>query len=254
MRAARLDAMEQYILQNGQVSISHLQKRFGISINTLRRDLNELEKRGHVSKIYGGVASLTLSSLLTMPERFQLNLTEKRTIGELAASIIPDNATVFIDSGSTTKNVVRYLGHHKGLTIVSHSLVVLNEATSLQEVNLISPGGIYNPSIGAFVGLSVLDTIRKLSVQVAVMAATGVSVDHGLTNTTYFECIVLLADHTKFNHNALISYCPLEKVSTVVTDVKPPSQYMNFFRKHDIQVLYEQCGPPSSPATDKAVR
>ena len=124
MRAARLDAMEQYILQNGQVSISHLQKRFGISINTLRRDLNELEKRGHVSKIYGGVASLTLSSLLTMPERFQLNLTEKRTIGELAASIIPDNATVFIDSGSTTKNVVRYLGHHKGLTIVSHSLVV----------------------------------------------------------------------------------------------------------------------------------
>lgn len=266
MRAARLDAMEQYILQNGQVSISHLQKRFGISINTLRRDLNELEKRGHVSKIYGGVASLTLSSLLTMPERFQLNLTEKRTIGELAASIIPDNATVFIDSGSTTKNVVRYLGHHKGLTIVSHSLVVLNEATSLQEVNLISPGGIYNPSIGAFVGLSVLDTIRKLSVQVAVMAATGVSVDHGLTNTTYFEaeikravtsnceCIVLLADHTKFNHNALISYCPLEKVSTVVTDVKPPPQYMNFFRKHDIQVLYEQCCPPSSPATDKAVR
>ena len=76
MRAARLDAMEQYILQNGQVSISHLQKRFGISINTLRRDLNELEKRGHVSKIDGGVASLTLSSLLTMSERFQLNLTE----------------------------------------------------------------------------------------------------------------------------------------------------------------------------------
>lgn len=252
MKVTRLDAMEQYILQNGQVSITQLREHFGISINTLRRDLNELEMRGHVSKIYGGVAALTLSSFRTMPERFQMNLAEKNVIGQLAAAAIPNNATIYIDSGSTTKNIVRYLGSHSGLTIVSHSLVVLNEATNLQEVNLISPGGIYNAAIGAFVGMSVLDTIRNMSVQVAVMAATGISIDRGLTNNTYFEAeikravtancerIVLLADHTKFNHNALITYCPLEKVSTVVTDVTPSPRYMRFFQQHSIEVLCEK--------------
>ena len=257
MKVARLDAMEQYILQNGQVSIAQLQKHFDVSINTLRRDLNELETRGHVSKIYGGVAARTLSSLLTMPERFQRNLPAKRLIGELAATVIPDNTTVFIDSGSTTQNVVRYLGGHKGLTLVSHSLVVLNEASGLKEVNLISPGGIYNAAIGAFVGLSTLDTIRSLAVKVAVMAATGVSIARGLSNTTYFEAevkravtancerIVLLADHTKFGHDALISYCPLEKVSTVVTDQAPSPKYMEFFREMGIQVLNGQRRPTS---------
>ena len=187
-----------------------------------------------------------------------MNLAEKSVIGQLAAAAIPNNATIYIDSGSTTKNIVRYLGSHSGLTIVSHSLVVLNEATNLQEVNLISPGGIYNAAIGAFVGMSVLDTIRNMSVQVAVMAATGISIDRGLTNNTYFEAeikravtancerIVLLADHTKFNHNALITYCPLEKVSTVVTDVTPSPRYMRFFQQHNIEVLCEKRRPSST--------
>ena len=190
MKAARLDAMEQYILQNGQVSIEQLQERFGISINTLRRDLTELEQRGHVGKIYGGVTARSPASLLTMPQRFQINLPAKQRIGELAATVIPDNATVYIDSGSTTRNVVQYLGGRRSLTLISHSMAVLNAATALKEITLISPGGIYNASIGAFVGLSTLETIRSLTVQIAVMAATGVTIEHGLSNTTYFEAEV----------------------------------------------------------------
>ena len=171
--------MEQYILQNGQVSIDQLLERFGISINTLRRDLTELEQRGHVGKIYGGVIARSPASLLTMPQRFQINLTAKRRIGELAAQVIPDNATVYIDSGSTTCNVVQYLSGRRGLSLVSHSIAVLNAAAALKEISLISPGGIYNASIGAFVGLSTLETIRSLRVQIAVMAATGVTIEHG---------------------------------------------------------------------------
>lgn len=249
MKAARLDAMEQYILQNGQVSIEQLQERFGISINTLRRDLTELEQRGHVGKIYGGVTARSPASLLTMPQRFQINLPAKQRIGELAATVIPDNATVYIDSGSTTRNVVQYLGGRRSLTLISHSMAVLNAATALKEITLISPGGIYNASIGAFVGLSTLETIRSLRVQIAVMAATGVTIEHGLSNTTYFEAevkrvvaancqrIVLMADHTKFGRDALISYCPLERVNTVVTDRPLAPQYMDFCQDHHIQVL-----------------
>lgn len=250
MKTARLDAMEQYILQNEQVTIAELQAHFDVSINTLRRDLDELEARGHVTKIYGGAAARTQASLISMPNRFQMSVPGKRRIGELAASVIPDGTTVFIDSGSTTYNVIRHLGAKRGLTLVSHSLIAVNEASRLKEINTISLGGIYNASLGAFVGISSLDSIRTLSVRVALMAATGVSIKRGLTNTTFFEAeikrvitsncekIVLMADHTKFDRDAMISYCPLERVATVVTDREPAPKYMEFFKKHGIGVLY----------------
>ncbi len=250
MKSARLDAMEQYILQHEEVSIRELTEHFRVSINTLRRDLDELEARGHVAKKYGGATASTPPSLTPMPRRFQMNVQKKRLIGELAATVIPDGATVFIDSGSTTCNIVRCLGQKRDLTLVTHSLAALNEASLLEEVNTISLGGIYNASLGAFVGISAFDTIKTLSVKIAVMAATGVSIKHGLSNTTYFEAeikravaaqcekIVLMADHTKFGKDALIAYCPLERVSIVVTDVEPTNEYKAFFKRHGIQLLY----------------
>ncbi len=252
MRSARLDAMEQYILQNEEVSIRELLTHFSVSINTLRRDLDDLEARGHVEKKYGGAAARTPASLTPMPKRFQLNMQKKRAIGERAAEIIPDGATVFIDSGSTTYNIIPFLDQKRGLTLVTHSLVALNEASLLKEVNTISLGGIYNASLGAFVGFSALETVKTLSVKIAVMAATGVSIRHGLSNTTYFEAeikravaaraekVVLLADRTKFGKEALITYCPLERVSTVVTDASPPAEYASFFQKKGIELL---CAP-----------
>ncbi len=250
MKTVRLDAMEQYILQNEQVSIQDLQEHFDVSVNTLRRDLEELETRGHVTKVYGGAAARTPASLISMPRRFQMNVPDKRLIGELAASVVPDGTTIFIDSGSTTYNIIRHLGSKKGLTLVTHSLIAINEASRLKEINTISLGGIYNASLGAFVGISSLDSIRTLSVKVAVMAATGVSIKRGLTNTTYFEAeikrviasncekIILMVDHTKFDHDAMITYAPLERVGTVVTDAPPSAKYMEFFKKHNIAVLY----------------
>lgn len=254
--------MEQYILQNEKVTIGQLQKAFQVSINTLRRDLDELEGRGHVTKVYGGAAACMLPSLTPMSRRFQLNIKLKREIGELAASVIPDDTSLFIDSGSTTYNIIRGLGDRKRLTLVSHSLVALNAASNLKEANTIALGGIYNGSIGAFVGISTFDAIKTLSVKIAVMAATGVSIQHGLSNTTYFEAeikrmavsgcekVILLADHTKFDHDALITYCPLERVSTVVTDLPPPAQYMEFFEQHGIEVLFP--APPKEKRRGKA--
>lgn len=250
MKNDRLTTMEQYIISHEKVTIQQLQERFGISINTLRSDLDILEKRGTVAKIYGGAVAQNIATLTSMPRRFEQNMQIKRRIGELAAGMIPDNATVYIDSGSTTTNIIPYLGARAGLTLVTNSLPAINEATRLGNVNIVTLGGIYNASVGAFVGVSVFEALRNLSVNIAVMAATGVSVKNGLSNTTYFEAeikrlvtmncqkIVLMADHTKFGHDAMISYCPLSKVSTVVTDTAPSAEFLDFFESSGIRIIY----------------
>lgn len=187
MKGLRPDAMEQYILHNERVTIAQLQQHFDVSVNTLRRDLRKLEKRGHVVKVYGGAMAHAHGPLKPMPERFHSNVPEKRRIGELAAGLIPDGATIFVDSGSTACNIIRSLENRKALTLVTHSLTALNEAARLSGLNLISLGGIYNSSVDAFAGGFPCESIRNLSVQIAVMAASGISIRHGLSNNTCFE-------------------------------------------------------------------
>lgn len=92
--------------------------------------------------------------------------------------------------------------------------------------------------------------IDTLTIHTAFMAATGVSIENGMSNTAYFEAeikraicnnsrrIVLLADHTKFGRDALISYCSLEKVSAVVTDREPTAEFMRFFHSYGTKILF----------------
>lgn len=245
-----MDEMEQYILLNGSVTIDRLLKQFDVSINTLRRDLSMLEDRGHIEKMYGGACARTPPALLSSPERFTKNIAGKQRIGKLAQTLIENDSTVYIDSGSTVPNVIKYLSDRTNLTLITHSLVAINEISRIPSINLISIGGIYNNTLGAFVGMNTLKMLAPMSINTALIAASGVSIKRGLTNNTYFEAeikrqvvecssrVILMADRTKFSIEALISYCPLSKLSHVVTDAKPPRDFTEFFDSHSVKVLY----------------
>ncbi len=251
MRIDRLNSMEHYIIEQDSVTLEDLSNHFMVSINTVRRDLDELTKRGNITKVYGGVRVVQQTkNLVPIPIRNQLNYTEKIHIGQLASSLVPDNAMIFLDSGSTTVHIVKHLSEHKGISLLTHSLPVMVEASAFSNLNLIALGGIYNHSTASMFGFSVIEELQKFSISIAFMAATGVSLRNGLTNNTYMEAeikrnivqnsakIILLADHTKFNHDALISFCNLDKLAAVVTDGELPDNYIEFFDKHNIPLLY----------------
>ena len=252
MKANRQNAMEQYILQNGKADMQTLQEQFQISVNTLRRDLAVLQERGTVRKVYGGVEAAVVHNLTPMLERYHLRREAKERIGRLAAQFIPDNSTIYIDTGSTTRCVVPNLAEKKRLTLITNSLSALQSASMLPGANIITLGGVYNQSLDTFVDVSTLEKVSKLAAHVAVMAATGVSILHGLSNTTYFEAeikqavsakckrILLMADHTKFGYDAPIQYCSLERVDMVITDQRPPEEYMRYFDRHGIRVVYDE--------------
>lgn len=251
MRIDRLNAMEQYIIGQNSVTLEELANHFNISINTVRRDLDELLERGNIVKVYGGVCvSHQANNLVSLPIRNQLNLDEKAHIGKLASSLIPDGATIFLDSGSTTVHIIPHLEERKGLSLITHSLPAMTKAAVYSNLNLIFLGGVYNQSTASMFGLSVIDELRKFSVNIAIMAATGISLKNGLSNNTYMEAeikrhvvencskVILLADHSKFDHEAMLSFCGLDKLSAVITDRAPSEKYIDFFQKHDITLLY----------------
>lgn len=251
MKISRLNAIEQYVIAKETVSIDELCEVFGVSKNTIRRDLNDLEARGHIAKVYGGVTSVASNgAILPAPVRSSMNSADKNHIGRLAAGEVKDGDTIFIDSGTTTLCMLRHLTGRKKLTIVTHSLAAMAEASKYSNLSLICPGGIYSPPTDSFVGLSTFEALSGMTINKAFMAATGISLESGMTNTTFLEAeikrgvasraasVSLMADNSKLDKEAVISFCQLRDLTAFITNRKPSDRYTDFFRAHDIRVLY----------------
>ena len=168
MKVSRLNSIEQYVISRETVSIDELCEVFGVSKNTIRRDLNELEQRGHITKVYGGVTATVPSGAVPTPIRSGLNQIDKSLIGRLAAEEVADGDTVFIDSGTTTLCLLRFLVAKKRITIITHSLGALSEASKYDNLNIISLGGIYSPTTDSFVGLSAIEALSNHAYQQGV--------------------------------------------------------------------------------------
>lgn len=250
MKVSRLNSIEQYVIAHETVSIDELCNVFGVSKNTIRRDLNELETRGHITKVYGGVTAISAAGAVPALIRSSLNSTDKALIGRLAADTITDGDTIFIDSGTTTLCLLRYLTMKKKITIITHSLGAMTEASKFENLNIISLGGIYNPTTDSFVGLSTIEALSAMRINKAFMSATGVSLSAGATNTTFLESeikravtqraeqIYLMADSSKIGKEAIVTFCHLKDLTAFITDREPPQEYVTFFKKENVHLRY----------------
>ena len=188
VRLDRLNEMEQYILDQGTASLEDLCQHFQVSMNTVRRDLSDLLERGRLKKVYGGVSAESRSqSVIPMSERASRNGAGKQIIGKLASSLVQDGMSIFLDSGSTTVRILPYLTDKKNVTVITHSLMALYEAAKYPQLNVIALGGMYNTATSSFVGSNTLDELSKMAINLVFLGATGVTLERGLTNTTYFE-------------------------------------------------------------------
>jgi len=250
--------MEEYVLEKGSSSLEELCRHFNVSMNTVRRDIADLVQRGHLKKVYGGVsAGIRPAAPLAIPisERYMRNDQAKQSIGQLAASLVHDDMSIFLDSGSTTMRILPYLSEKHNVTVITHSLMALYEAAKYPSLNVIALGGMYNWVTSSFVGATTLDELSKMAINLVFLASTGVTLERGLTNTTYFEVevkqtvarqnknLVLMADHTKFGHNALLTFCNFEDLYAVVTDQPLPESYLRVISHRGIKLLTPESGP-----------
>ena len=250
VRLDRLNEMEQYVLDQGTASLEELCRRFDVSMNTVRRDVADLLERGRLKKVYGGVsADMRLPSVIPLSERALKNESAKQTIGRLAAGLVQDSMSIFLDSGSTTMQILPHLTERRNVTVISHSMTALYEAAKYPDLHIIALGGLYNPATSSYVGPNTLNDLSKMTMNLAFLSATGVTLERGLTNTTYFEVeikqtvarqnknLILMADHSKFGNNALLSFCALDRLSAIVTDQPLPDAFQSTAEDFGIRVI-----------------
>lgn len=253
MKSDRIKNIEKYIIKNESVSLDTLCKVFNISKNTVRRDINELMEKGSIKKVYGGVTlnknlGNKKSYLIPFEERNIKNNKEKITIGKIAASFVEDNDIIFIDSGTTTIHMVEFLKDKQNVTILTNSINVIVTSLSFPNLEVICLGGSLIRKTNSFEGIRSFKLFKNYNINKAFMAATGVSLTSGATNSSPLEYeikksvvqksheIYLLVDISKFNVSSLMTYCKLNDIDHIITNKQPPKEYIDYFNENKVKL------------------
>jgi DeoR/GlpR family transcriptional regulator of sugar metabolism len=245
----RQSRMVQYIKQRLTVSVNELSEYFDVSAMTVRRDLELLEEKGLVERIHGGAMAQPAVAGLREEERAIRNVDQKALIGEMAARLVQDGQTIFIDAGTTTIELARRLLDRRGLTVVTNSVKVLSTLADAPGINLVGVGGTVYGGAWSFVGPLAEAGIRRFLSDQAFLGITGLSLEHGLSEMTIFEAnsksliiqqsqrAVLLADSSKFEKVSPISVAPLSDIDVIITDDRLSPDLVSAYQQTGVELV-----------------
>ncbi|MDX2482916.1 MAG: DeoR/GlpR family DNA-binding transcription regulator [Pseudodonghicola sp.] len=235
---------------SGRVSAMDLVSILGVSRETVRRDLVDLELAGLVQRVHGGVVLPDTSVEAPFEKRRQSQTRAKRDIARKAVSLIKPGASLFVDAGSTTSIFAQELVKLSGIMVVTNSIEI---ATTVQAanagINLVLLGGrLVNDVPGTYGELTVSE-IRRFQVDMAFIAPVGLHAEKGAFSYELLEAdvagamienaaeTVLLVDHTKQATLSRVRFCEIGQIGTLVADNSSTPAQLEPFRRAGIKVV-----------------
>lgn len=249
----RINLIKKIIRTDKKVSVSELSIQFGVTEETIRRDLEKLEAEGILTRTFGG-AVLNMESHrenIDFYQRSAIHTEEKRRMARAFANILQDKYTLAVDGSSTVMEVVKLLEDNADMTVLTPSQAVLNEL-SHTKFNLICTGGIYNRNSLCLHGSMAIENIKRYHVELALLSCKGISLEEGATDSKVSEAevkrammeqaaeVALFADHTKFGKTAFAQLLQLKEIHYLVTDKKPEKKCIDYCAKNGIKLIYPQ--------------
>lgn len=231
----RRDLIQQIVQERGAISVGALADMLGVSTQTIRRDLDMLSDSDGLRRAHGRIELAEDRLNTPFDQRAGTNLVGKRAIGEIAASRIPDGATLFISIGSTALSVARALHRRKELTVITNNLSAAMALSEEVSNRIILPGGELRLPDRDFVGEEVVAFFGRYRAEFAIFGTAGVDGDGGLLEfhqaevraterlRRNAETSLLVIDHSKFGRLAPAMGGNITDIDLVVCD-RPPGE------------------------------
>ena len=236
----------------GTVKVSELAKKFDITSETIRRAINFLHEKKLVNKVYGGavLAGTTLKDSL-YSTREELHAQEKAAIGRLAATLIHDQSTIMLGSGTTPLEIAKNIKHLHNLTVITNSLPVIGELIPTG-MNIFCTGGAVGATDMNMADAFALNALKNYHVDIAFITSLGITMQAGATCYTPEEALfakqikeqagktILAVDSSKFGHNSLVVQGRIQDYDIIITDSNLSPKYVRDFNNHDINLMIAQ--------------
>ncbi len=218
--------------ETGQVLVHDLSKEFKVSEVTIRNDLEQLEKKNMLIRARGGAIKTEgrVGIDHQLSDKDKLHYEEKARIGKRAAQLISANDTIIIDSGTTTMEVAKNLGHLSDVTIICNALNIVSQLIQLNSINLIIPGGYLRKNSLSLVGPLAEKNLQNLYVDKVFIGVDGFDTRHGIYTPNIEEAyfneimikiskeVIVVCDSSKFLRRSFAYICGISKIHCVITD------------------------------------
>ncbi len=216
--------------RGGTLSSSELTESFDVSVQTIRKDLNELSDLGVVRRVHGGITLPTQSRNLSFTNRQVINLEEKKHIARLTASHIPNGASLFLGIGTTPGQIAEHLIYHTGLKVITNNLNAALALCGNPNIETYVVGGRVRHTDEDIVGEEATSQFRNFQVNYGICGVAGISESGDLLNFSseesfLFQAIlencekrILVADHHKFLRSAPVKSGHLRQFDLLLTD------------------------------------
>ena len=226
----RLDRLMALLSRQRYGSVAELAKELRVSEMTVRRYLDKLEQRNLIKRTHGG--AYTGQEMIEVDYRIRETVfqDEKSSIGAAAYSMIRPGESVYIDAGSTAAFLALSIDDTKRITVVTHSLVVAQTLEQCQNVETILLGGKVHGATHSLMGPLAEEAIQQFKFNTAFLGASGINVNHGLTQSTLDEIpikkavaasskkVVILADSSKLRRDVLVLFLRIPQIDVLITD------------------------------------
>ncbi len=234
----RQSKLLEQVRAHGSVSVETLAEQFGVTLQTVRRDVTLLADAGLIVRFHGGarVPGSTTENI-AYRQRQQLNEAAKLRIARDVAKAVPAGSSLIINIGTTTEAIARELLNHQGLRVITNNLNVAAILSGNSDCEVIVAGGVVRGRDRGIVGEATVDFIQQFKVDIALIGISAIEADGSLRDFDYREVKVaqtilaqsrqvwLAADHSKFNRPAMVELARLDQVDRLFTDLPPPQPF-----------------------------
>lgn len=249
--AQRRERIQEYLTLHKIAPSSDLSELLGVSEATVRRDLEWLENEGVLYRTHGGaILSQHLQLEPEYTQRAKHKVSEKRAIGRAAAALIEDGDTVFINSGTTTTQMIRQIKTGMDITVITNNLIAALEVGE-PGYELILVGGEFQPKSNSVAGRFAIENLSQIYADKAFIGVDGISLVQGCTVPSNAEAEVILlmlertkgmtsilVDHSKWDLVSNFEVAKIDQIQRLITDSGLPQTARSSLGRYAIELLY----------------
>lgn len=240
--------------EQGRVIASDLAKRFEVSTETVRRDLDDLEKESKLKKVYGGAVKVKVEVEPTLFERSTIYLEAKEKIGYLASTLIEDRDVIFIDEGTTALQIIPHLIHKNHVKVITSSISALLALMDLQKKEqfngtIMILGGEVSTKHLRVTGSMAESNMKDIFVNKAFLTVDGISLKKGFTSYDHEKSsltrkwmsqsntTIIIADSSKWNKISMVRIGDFKDADIIVSEKAPPEEWLAESARYQVDWL-----------------